>query len=157
MNFYSFAVIGVFIFLCAMSFFAFIFKKKKNSKLYLFFASCVVGSISSLDFTNTCLMILNIINPIITENTNFFDIYSFFKGIIVTLLMYFASSNIPENNENTKAKDIEDPNNSKEEKNTKSTPLLGNNNDESKQISANFFARLNPFNRFAKKSNKSKR
>lgn len=32
-----------------------------------------------------------------------------------------------------------------------------NNNDESKQISANFFARLNLFNRFAKKSNKSKR
>ncbi|EER46891.1 hypothetical protein [Actinobacillus minor] len=113
MNFYILAVIGIFIFLCTMFFLAFSFKKKKNYKLYLFFASCVVGSIASLDFTNTCLMILNITSPIITANTNFFDIYSFFKGIIVTLLMYFASSNIPENNENTKAKDIEEPNDSK--------------------------------------------
>lgn len=58
---------------------------------------------------------------------------------------------------NTESSPKEDANNeeksndSKKEKNTKSTPLLGNKNDESKQISANFFARLNPFNRFAKK------
>ena len=49
------------------------------------------------------------------------------------------------------ANNEEKSNDSKEEKNTKSTPLLGNNNEERKQISANFFARLNLFNRFAKK------
>lgn len=110
MNFYSLAVIGIFIFLCTMFFWAFSFKKKKNYKLYRFFVSCVAGSITSLDFTNICSMILNITNPIIAANTNFFDIPSFFKGVIVALLMYLASSNIPENNESTKAKDIEDPN-----------------------------------------------
>lgn len=105
MNSYSWSVICIFAFLCIMACLAFSFKKKKNDKLYWFFVSLVVGSITSLDFSNVYSMILNIINPNALTNPNFLDIYSFIKGIIVTILMYFASPNVHENNRNTKPKD----------------------------------------------------